>query len=293
LSDGEIPKPAHFPKIISDYTVESVDPNSAKSEIFSSFYQHVMFARSLVKQTSLLSPGIEHVSLVLLRQLNLARDAEERIPLRSRKFQQLQALAFQNSFDSKELRVNLVRSLEVGKPFDLEVLKHLSDQAISLLQSFEGFTGDLSFFALPSADALPSDTDAVVSAANIFSLSDIDGRSIDVKIETIHGVKGETHLATLLLDVFEGQRFMKGVLEPLTGKRLRIDKASNAALKRLRQAFVALTRPTHLVAVAISTTSLGKSATQVASAKERLRKNGWEVVDVTDVEKAHPALFEA
>ena len=98
-----------------------------------------------------------------------------------------------------------------------------------------------------------------------------DAPRVAIRVGSIHSVKGETHTATLVLDVeFNGSQWK--ALKPwlLGGKRGR-GKEGPRIQKRLRQHYVAMTRPTHLLCIAmrLEDTTTG----DVTKLKER----GWRV----------------
>lgn len=97
------------------------------------------------------------------------------------------------------------------------------------------------------------------------------GRQVNIYLDSIHGVKGQTHLATLLLDTYSNGHFFKKLLTFL------IDAKCKNSNPPIEQAYVALTRPTHLLCLAIPDSSLGdvKKSKQNISC---LEARGWRVV---------------
>ena len=81
-----------------------------------------------------------------------------------------------------------------------------------------------------------------------------DGESVDLHFDTIHGVKGETHTATLYLETFTrlydiGGKILDFIIADDCGKeKLR---KNTACYKKLPHAYVAMTRATHLLAIAV------------------------------------------
>jgi DNA helicase II / ATP-dependent DNA helicase PcrA len=98
-----------------------------------------------------------------------------------------------------------------------------------------------------------------------------DNTSISIVLDTIHGVKGQTHCATLYLET----SYRKGhdvcrVIDFLTGS-LRDPKPIEAC--SLRMAYVALTRPTHLLCVAAHKDS-------VVDYTDKLKERGWSIMEL-------------
>ncbi|WP_010178069.1 UvrD-helicase domain-containing protein [Aquimarina agarilytica] len=110
---------------------------------------------------------------------------------------------------------------------------------------------------------------------------------IDVKIGSVHSVKGQTHTATLYLETFfskgagnyESERLreqIKGlpIKEHLEGyKGGSVDKIVQSA----RMAYVGFSRPTHLLCLAIENSRLEKFANEID-------KNDWDVIQIKKTE---------
>ena len=110
------------------------------------------------------------------------------------------------------------------------------------------------------------------------------GRVVDVQIGSIHSVKGETHFATLVLETFYYDHALKTLFPRLLGDQLgsaaaKKRKAGIRELRRLRMNYVALTRSTHVVSLAVPEKSLG-DASHRASVISRLESAGWKVVEI-------------
>lgn len=93
-----------------------------------------------------------------------------------------------------------------------------------------------------------------------------DAGQIRVEIDTIHGVKGETHTATLLLETFNRTNHLKSILPYLKGNR-----PSRVNASMLRLAYVAMTRPTHLLCLAMPNSELAEKD------KGALAAMGWHI----------------
>ena len=110
-------------------------------------------------------------------------------------------------------------------------------------------------------------------------------RTIDVRMSSIHAVKGETHFATLVLETYYHTHALKSLLPWLLGDRQgsqapRQGKpASTRELRRMRMNYVALTRSTHVVCLAVPATVFGMAAER-ASLSSRLEAQGWRIREV-------------
>lgn len=82
-----------------------------------------------------------------------------------------------------------------------------------------------------------------------------DGRSVDVQIGTVHSMKGETHLASLVLESYSGQvkKFdLEDVLPVVAEVAQREAKLSEQRLGQYRTLYVGMSRPSSLLCVAVN-----------------------------------------
>lgn len=94
---------------------------------------------------------------------------------------------------------------------------------------------------------------------------------LDIRLGSIHSVKGETHTATLVLDVdYHGSQW-KALKPWLLGVKRGRGREGVRNQKRLREHYVAMTRPTHLLCVAMRLDHT--TPEDVGKLKER----GWRV----------------
>ncbi|WBY03976.1 UvrD-helicase domain-containing protein [Ramlibacter tataouinensis] len=135
------------------------------------------------------------------------------------------------------------------------------------------------YLAWPDAlapTAIDDKTPTLAAAANCYRYVSTAG-CVDIHLGSIHKTKGQTHLATLLLETFNRTHFLDALMPWMLGNHANGAKCtSRAAVQRLMQAYVAMTRPTHLLCLAIRASSLdsGKGA---AANTQRLIERGWHV----------------
>lgn len=91
----------------------------------------------------------------------------------------------------------------------------------------------------------------------------------EMELSTIHGVKGETHDATLLLETRFHEFDLKTMLPYLTTELAR--PTGKRKLKFMRQFYVAMSRPQHLLCLAIHSDRISESD------KELLENEGWKI----------------
>ncbi|SDK26880.1 UvrD-helicase domain-containing protein [Sediminibacillus albus] len=99
---------------------------------------------------------------------------------------------------------------------------------------------------------------------------------IEIELDTIHGVKGETHTATLYLETFYHKYDISRILYYLKGNHESTDK--KRTLQNLKMTYVGLTRPTHLLCVAVHEET-------IKDHEEDLKKAGWNIEYVSKLDQ--------
>ena len=94
-------------------------------------------------------------------------------------------------------------------------------------------------------------------------------------------MKGQTHLATLLLSTHWYDNSAKKILPWLLGEKVNLNGAVVRDKRRLQESYVAMTRPSHMVCLAIPESALGDDAERTKHVAT-LRSRGWAVADVVD-----------
>lgn len=83
---------------------------------------------------------------------------------------------------------------------------------------------------------------------NIYKAS-INGTNVNIYIDTVHGVKGETHTATLYLETKYYKNSIEYFYKELTDKKNIKESDSKRKKQALKIAHVAFSRPTHLLCI--------------------------------------------
>ena len=105
-----------------------------------------------------------------------------------------------------------------------------------------------------------------------------DGKEVDIRVGSIHSIKGETHTATLVLETFWYEHNLESLLPWLDGNKSGFNENKQRQKKRLKAHYVAMTRPTHLLCIALRQTAL--KADKKASNQEivqRLKQHSWQI----------------
>jgi DNA helicase II / ATP-dependent DNA helicase PcrA len=132
-----------------------------------------------------------------------------------------------------------------------EILKGAIETYVSdLLATIGGQVNDdlKQFFTNPEVEAASEKLEN-----RIYSFG-TNGQEVQIHFDTIHGVKGETHSATLYLETFNrvydiGSKILEFII---SSERQRVrQRANDAFRKRLPLGYVAMTRATHFICLAV------------------------------------------
>lgn len=100
--------------------------------------------------------------------------------------------------------------------------------------------------------------------------------NLRIRVGSIHSVKGETHTATLVLETYYFDHHLKALKPWLTGKKIGGAQEGKRIQARLKQCYIAMTRPTHLLCLAMRADSVG------AEDRKQLRGRGWRIAHITN-----------
>jgi hypothetical protein len=98
-----------------------------------------------------------------------------------------------------------------------------------------------------------------------------NGVPVNIEVTTIHSVKGETHLATLLLETFWYKHDLRELVSFLSGCGDRKLFRKKRPRERAKRVFVGMTRPTELLCLALNEAHLEDGQA------EALAEYGWKV----------------
>ena len=140
------------------------------------------------------------------------------------------------------------------------------------------------FLSWPDGDVAltASDSSSLTrSAINTYRVTH-GAHKVDIRLGTVHSVKGQTHVATLLLSTnwykcHSSQRIMPW----LCGKRINGGSAGVQDKHRLLISYVAMTRPSHLLCLAVPRLALGGQA-EFDECIVSLESRGWIVAEIVD-----------
>jgi hypothetical protein len=277
----------HYPKTVphywSGYTAEigRGDPHPR------TLVQYVRVAQATVRDGHDLSPGVEKIASGVARLAHLIGDASHlrrragthRVVEHALKADPTAAAAYRGF-----LRTFLMEWTPLTSATWNARKAEILSIACALCETVEdegraaGFLDWEEHDPSLMVDAPTSPTDA---GPNVYRVADECGRRVDIRLGSIHSVKGQTHLATLLLNTFRNGHSSQKLLPWLLGKKVNGGKAKAQNRDRLLQTYVAMTRPSHLVCLAVPRSALGDGAA-LNGHLETLKERGWHVAEVVD-----------
>lgn len=277
----------HYPKSVghywNGYSVEIArkDPNP------STLVQYVRAAQALTADGDSLSPSVEKIASGILR---LARSIGDIGELK-RKVSAHRVIVgkLENAPDMLSayrdiVRILLVNRATLSEDNWSEISECMALVSVALCDGDTDMNKAQQFLDWPqdnpSLQPL-SESQKGTSTPNVYRVQGNSG-SIDIRLGSIHSVKGQTHLATLLLSTYWHDHSAVNMMPWLTGKKTNREDAGKRDIQRLLHTYVAMTRPSHLICVAAPRFALGKDEAAKLTTIKALRHRGWRVAEITD-----------
>lgn len=275
-ADDILPGNDKYPKSVchywSDYS-PNTDRKDPSPEDLAAYFHH---ARRILGEDGAIGPSVDHVARGIIHLANLTAGKAVLQPA-SRPNLQLDRLL--GTHPEGALYGNLLARFMVN----LETIDNAA--WVSIQDDLKAIASALTNCEIPAPAAAFLNWSPPQQApqqqakihrmkANVYRHSAGAGH-VDIQLSSIHRAKGQTHLATLVLETFNYNHFLKSLLPWLTGQKTGgQDCSNNREIKRLLQMYVAVTRPTHLLCLAMRRSSLGDGLTFNRNS-DRLTERGW------------------
>ena len=281
------PGHAYFPKTISHYWHCYTAESSNKNPHPRTLVQYVRAAQSLVADGRLLSPGVEKIAGGIFELARRIGDIGE-LKRKSRTHRTLLG-----GLDDKPAALKAYR--DILKLFLIEKAVLSETSWPSYRDRFQEISGALCagdtdnstadrFLSWPHDDlSLPADADSrtTEAALNTYRVTDGDHR-VDIRLGTVHSVKGQSHVSTLLLSTtWHAAHSSKRMMPWLVGEEVNGTGVGSRDKQRLLNSYVAMTRPSHLLCLAVPRHALGDESV-VHENIERLKSSGWRVAEIVN-----------
>lgn len=290
---GQVHKPPSakerqkFPHHVGHYWAH-YDPELTKTESHpSTLVQYVFAAQEKVKIAKEVYPGAEKIAEGLLRLAAMAEgspilrqrrsnhryvlESLEAAPLVRRRYQDfVMAFAFAHGALTQEIWNNTWSAI-AREVAECLAAGQLSDEAIPFLEWKGGGAG-------AGGGNTPTRQD------NIYHFSK-GSRTVEIRIGSIHSVKGRTHTATLVLETFwkdsKKRHNLELLLPWLRGLKTGGINEGVQQQSRLKVHYVAATRPTHLLCLAMKRSSFEDDEGNLnQSTLQELERRGWQTKSI-------------
>lgn len=277
-------KPEHYPKAVEHYWPSYQSGVNKASFKPRTFAEGAHIARRYLERDATAASGVELVAVCLLTLVRLAFP-KELIPARSRNHQWIEQLMI----GSPELVV-LYRECLQRLLFDsAELTKAVWDStaAPALLELVAEMTGSDSALAADEAHPYLEWAPAPVAAdpgdnggalLNTYKFEE-GNDNVHIRLSSIHAEKGKTHSATLILETFNRTHFVNRLLPWLEGKASAAKRPNESAKKNMMLMYVGMTRPTHMLCLAMRKSSLGEGKTEVKR-RAAIEQAGWSILEI-------------
>lgn len=275
------PNHPHYPKTVAHYWAEYHSDISKSSYQPNTLAECVLVAQCNARRGGQINECVNSIALGITHLANLTGTTRVRVHARQHRHLENQLVVANDA--QAVYRGVLTRFLIDGEPITkkgwLEVCPSLKMLATALGGGDHNSQAASEFLAWPDAVHLPQNLEQNNAPPNVYRYSDGQGK-IDIRLSSIHQAKGQTHLATLVLETFQNSHVLHGLMNWLLGKRQNGAECGPQNSKHLLLSYVAMTRATHLLCLALRKASLGSGPDYEAN-RQKLAENGWRIQDVT------------
>ena len=271
--DDKVPRSVEHYWSAYDHEISRANPQPK------SFVQHISAGHRLAQRSGETHALVDLVAGGLLRLTRLAKP-DLKLSQRNRRHRYILELLKENA-EVKRIYLDLVRQLCVDRApltkagWDDNWRDTVAGIAAAITGPEIEATAVDEFLAWDDAGDPADDGAGLGRSDNIFRYP-ADNPAVEVRVGSIHSVKGETHMATLVLDTFYKTHHLRALKAWLTGAKAGGDGESAATQSRLRLHYVAMSRPSHLLCLAMRENALNAADTKKIVAR------GWRVGRVTD-----------
>ena len=284
--DPEVsPGDPKFPKSVGHYWDGYSADLSLNDPHPDTLAKYIRVAQELAAERSVLSPGVDKFASGILR---LARHVGDIGDLRyNARAHRAIAEKLQNTPKNAAAYSDIVKCLLADRRAISEdewpaLLDRLKSIVVALCSEDVNMNKAEKFLRWPKNDPSFQSRDSIQTRnlnPNTYRVQGENG-SLDIRLGSIHSVKGQTHLATLLLNTFWHDHSKRQIMPWLTGKKSNRNGEGIRNIQRLLLTYVAMTRPSHLVCIAVPCITLGSKQNIQTATIALLRQRGWRVANI-------------
>lgn len=269
----------HLPRCVSHYWQGYDCELSGPDPRPTTFCQYAMAGQRLAHETHEAYHVVEKVAEGMLRLVYLAYPLIDPVDARRRHNSVLRLLA--DKPEARHRYRELVTEI-AAKRHELTADKWNGEWCGIVQGIAEAITGARlcperveRFLAWPFMSGEVQDADCLQKRGNVFEYP-VEKPRVRVKVGSIHSVKGETHTATLVLETYYFGHHLVSLKPWLLGQKSGRGREGIRNLSRLRQLYVAMTRPSHLLCMAARADTFSEGEI------DQLMSVSWRVARVTD-----------
>jgi hypothetical protein len=280
------PGHAHFPKSVPHYWAGYTAEIARREPHPKTLVQYLRAARAVVQVGKDLSPGVERIASGLVRLAGRIGDAGK-IKGKPRTHRAVTAELEGQVSALAAYRQLLKATLIDGELLTEEVWGDIRARSLAIARALckgptdEANANDFLGWVIQDAPVVaPASSTPEAPGANVYRV--VHGqRSVDISLGSIHSVKGQTHLATLVLSTHWHEHSSEHILDWLLGARVNDDGVGHRDRRRLLQTYVAMTRPTHIICLDLRRSAFGDTES-FAQQVSTLSGRGWRVAEIVN-----------
>jgi len=268
----------HVPRYVAHYWPEYDHKMTALEPRPETFLQDVAAGRALARSSGAAHHVVEKIADGVLRLAVILNPAAD-LSARKRKHRYVRELLASN-VEADESYIEIVSTLAADGfgnaiPTDWKSVWAPRIRAIAeiLSDAFGDSAEATAFLSDQEESGGRTQPSPVFERDNVFRFPRQNPK-VEIRVGSIHSVKGETHTATLILDTYYRKHHLEALKPWLLGKKSGGGRENDTMLSRLRQHYVAMTRPSHLACLAMRESCV--TAADVTTLKNR----GWRIARV-------------
>jgi len=274
-----VPGSDKFPKSLCHYWNGFVPQMSKRDPMPKYMVNFIRVAQSKAKDAGSTSVAVEKIADGIIHLASYMGDIGG---MKNRTYRHRAVLErLRDNQESKEIYTSLIRRLAISREdIEADIWEETSQLiktiAQKLCMEYSESQRVNEFLSWQSAEgSLVDEMSTSRKAINTYEVTN-DSRSVNIELDTIHNVKGQTHTATLVLETFNFKHDFEHLLGWVVGNKRNGAGAGKRQLKTLKLMFVGMTRPTHLLCLAMRKRALGEGDAFEEN-KAKLKSFGWHV----------------
>jgi len=256
----------HIPYSVCDYWEDYVPGLTSPTARLRKFCEHVQAGRRLASESGEVHGIVEGVAAGILDLARILNPSANLANRRRKHRYMLELLDDQGELKTQYLDVTVAIASDLDGPSAEAWKTRWLPLIIGIAKAIADVGPTLSLYRMPDqaqsflewATADDNEEEPTLNQRdNVFKYPSCSPK-VQIQVGSIHSVKGETHTATLVLDTFFRTHNIAKLKPWLLGKKLGGRTEDSATVRRLKQHYVAMTRPTHLLCLAMRQDALKK-----------------------------------